>query len=254
MTDTDKEKIKTEKEFCFKIDAMCYDFAKQRYIALMPILVAALGLIAFAIDRLNIKTLSSEKLSFSIIIALLIIAPFFLFKPKYSAVVGVFLVMVAVVVSGLFFAESVAGIMIASSFCLYAVFAFFALCITYSCLLNLEKYFERQAETKDCEIRKLQSNTDREREDIEKKRQECENNEKKAHEDYEEGKGKLSYCLLMVMVSVMFCIVFSVIYNINVLEHKDAKKMTSDQNSSMERFGLTIENPKPKDSKDDTKK
>ncbi|WP_219030711.1 hypothetical protein [Helicobacter pylori] len=110
------------------------------------------------------------------------VAIFSFFKPKYSAVVGVFLVMVmvAVVVSGLFFAESVAGIMIASSFCLYAVFAFFALCITYSCLLNLEKYFERQAETKDCEIRKLQSNTDREREDIEKKRQECENNEKKS--------------------------------------------------------------------------
>ncbi len=267
MTDTDKEKIKTEKikterESYFKVNTMHYDFAKQRYIALMPILVAAFGLIAFAIDRLNIMPVlktSAMTPSFKGLVVTIVsffVAIFSFFKPKYSAVVGVFLVMVmvAVVVSGLFFAESVAGIMIASSFCLYAVFAFFALCITYSCLLNLEKYFERQAETKDCEIRKLQSNTDREREDIEKKRQECENNEKKAHEDYEEGKGKLSYCLLMVMVSVMFCIVFSVIYNINVLEHKDAKKMTSDQNSSMERFGLTIENPKPKDSKDDTKK
>ncbi len=187
MTDTDKEKIKTEKEFCFKIDAMCYDFAKQRYIALMPILVAALGLIAFAIDRLNIMPVlktSAMTPSFKGLVVTIVsffVAIFSFFKPKYSAVVGVFLVMVmvAVVVSGLFFAESVAGIMIASSFCLYAVFTFFALCITYSCLLNLEKHLERQAETKDCEIRKLQSNTDREREDIEKKRQECENNEKK---------------------------------------------------------------------------
>ncbi len=192
MTDTDKEKIKTEKikterESYFKVNTMHYDFAKQRYIALMPILVAAFGLIAFAIDRLNIMPVlktSAMTPSFKGLVVTIVsffVAIFSFFKPKYSAVVGVFLVMVmvAVVVSGLFFAESVAGIMIASSFCLYAVFAFFALCITYSCLLNLEKYFERQAETKDCEIRKLQSNTDREREDIEKKRQECENNEKK---------------------------------------------------------------------------
>ncbi len=193
---------------------MHYDFAKQRYIALMPILVAAFGLIAFAIDRLNIMPVLKTFIMF-------------LKHDFYYSSLG----------------ELLVGAIIAFSFLLYVAFACLALCITYSCLLNLEKYFERQAETKDCEIRKLQSNTDREREDIEKKRQECENNEKKAHEDYEEGKGKLSYCLLMVMVSVMFCIVFSVIYNINVLEHKDAKKMTSDQNSSMERFGLTYRKP-----------
>ncbi len=159
--------------------------------------------------------------------------------------------MAVVVVSGLIFVESVAVIIIASLFYLYVVFVCLALHTTYSCLLDLEKYLERQAETKDCEIRKLQSNTDK---DIEKKKQECENNEKKARENYEEGKGKLSYCLLIVMISVMLCVVFSVIDNSNVWGHKAAKKMTSDQNSNMECLGLTIENPKPKDSKDNTKK
>ncbi|WP_187848065.1 hypothetical protein [Helicobacter pylori] len=288
MTDREKfeaEKIKTEKESYFKINAMRYDFAKQRYIALMPILVAALGLIPFAIDKLNVvcilKTLSSEKLSFSIIIALLITASFFLFLDKQrhgvlmSILVVVFGLIPLVPIIALFFLffdkqRSIApllilvvgmalgfilgGLLVAiiSSFLLYIVFVYLALHTTYGCLLDLEKYFECQAETKDCEIRKLQSNTDRE--NIEKKRQECENNEKKAREYYEEEKGKLSYCLLIVMISVMFCVVFSVIYNINFLEHKTAKKMTSDQNSNMECFGLTIENPKPKDSKDNTKK
>ncbi|WP_237003303.1 hypothetical protein [Helicobacter pylori] len=255
MTDTDKEKIKTEKESYFKINTMRYDFAKQRYIAVVPILVAALGFIAFAIDKLNIlpvlKT-SAMIPSFRGLVAIIIgvfVALFSFFKPKSIVVVGVFLVAVAmIVVFGFICVELVAVVMIASFFCLYVVFAFFALCITYGCLLNLEKYFECQAETKDCEIRKLQSNTD-----IEKKKQECENNEKKARENYEEEKGKLSYCLLMVMISVILCVVFSVIYKINVLEHKAAKKMTNNQNSNMECLGLTIENPKPKDSKDDTK-
>ncbi len=192
MTDTDKEKIKTEKiktekESYFKVNSVRYDFTKQRYTAIMQILVVAFGLIAFAIDRLNIMPVlktSAMTPSFKGLVVTIVsffVAIFSFFKPKYSAVVGVFLVMVAVIVMvlGFIFVESVAVIMITSSFCLYAVFVFLALCITYSCLLNLEKYFEHQAETKDCEIRKLQSNTDRERENIEKKRQECENNEKK---------------------------------------------------------------------------
>ncbi len=230
MTDADKEKIKTEeikteKESYFKVNAMRYDFAKQRYIALMQILVAALGLIPFAIDRLNIVPVLKTFIMF-------------LKYDFYYSSLG----------------ELLVGAIIAFSFLLYVAFAFLALLTTYSCLLNLEKYFECQAETKDCEIRKLQSNTDREREDIETKRQECENNEKKARENYEEGKGKLSYCLLVTMISVMVCVLCSVIYKINVLEHKSEKKMTNDQNSNMECLGLTIENPKPKDSKDDTKK
>ncbi len=253
MTDTDKEKIKTEREFYFKINAMRYDFAKQRYIALMPILVAAFGFIAFAIDKLNILHILKTSMNPGFEGLVVTIVGFFVtifsfFKSKYSVVVGVFLVMVAVVVSGrLIFVESVAVIIIASLFCLYAVFACLALHTTYSCLLDLEKYLECQAETKDYEIRKLQGNTNEKGEDIEKKRQECENNEKKAREDYEEGKGKLSYCLLVVMISVMVCVLCSVIYNTNVWEHKVAKKMASDQNSSMECFCLTIENPKPKE-------
>ncbi|WRG18462.1 hypothetical protein FOG22_00585 [Helicobacter pylori] len=230
MTDADKEKIKTEKikterEFYFKINTMRYDFAKQRYIALMPILMVVFGLIPFAIDKLNI---------------VLILKTFIVFLKYdfYYSSLG----------------ELLVGAIIASFFLLYVVFAFFALHATYGCLLDLEKYLECQAETKDCDIKMLQSNTDREREDIEKKKRECENNEKKVFEDYEEGKGKLSYCLLMVMISVMLCIVFSVIYNINVWGHKAEKKMTNDQNSNMECFGLPIENPKPKDSKNDTKK
>ncbi|WQT01890.1 hypothetical protein E5D97_00860 [Helicobacter pylori] len=271
MTDREKieveklktEKIKTEGEFYFKIDAMRYDFAKQRYIAVMSILVAALGLIPFAIDRLNILCIlkTSRTPSFGGLVVTIIIIGFFVAllyfsKPKYSVVIGFSLaiVTVGVEVLGFIFPESVAAIIIASFFLLYVVFAFFALCITYSCLLNLEKYLERQAETKDCNIKVLQSNTDREREDKEKKKQECENKEKEVHENYEEGKGKLSYCLLMVAISAMFFMVFSVIYNINVWRHKAEKKMTNDQNSSMECFGLIIENPKPKDSKDDTKK
>ncbi|WQS28910.1 hypothetical protein KVE05_00945 [Helicobacter pylori] len=238
---------------------MRYDFAKQRYIVLMPILVAALGLIPFAIDKLNIlpvlKT-SAMTPSFRGLVAIIIgsfVALFSFFKPKSIVVMGVFLVAVAVVVVfGLIFVESVAVIIIASFFYLYVVFVYLALHTTYGCLLDLEKYFECQAETKDCDIRLLQSNTDRE--GIEEKRQECENNEKKARENYEEGKGKLSYCLLIVMTSVMLCVVFSVIDNPNVWGHKVAKKMTNDQNSNMECLGLTIENPKPKDSKDDTKK
>ncbi|WQS34180.1 hypothetical protein KVF10_06465 [Helicobacter pylori] len=270
MTDREKfeaEKIKTEKESYFKINAMRYDFAKQRYIALMPILVAALGFIPFAIDKLNILCILKTSMNpyFGGLVAIIIgffVALFSFFKPKSIVVVGVFLVAV-VVVSGLIFVESVAVIIIASLFYLYVVFVCLALHTTYSCLLDLEKYLERQAETKDCEIRKLQSNTDKERkereeieeiEEIEKKRQECENNEKKVRENYEEGKGKLSYCLLIVMISVMLCVVFSVIDNPNVWGHKVAKKMTNDQNSNMECLGLTIENPKPKDSKDDTKK
>ncbi len=266
MTDTDKEKIKTEKikterESYFKVNSVRYDFTKQRYTIIMQILVAALGLIPFAIDKLNILCILKTSMTPSFKGLVVIIIGFFVtifsfFKPKCSAVVGVFLVTVAVIVMvlGLFFVESVAVIIIASSFLLYVAFAFLALLTTYSCLLNLEEYFECQAETKDCDIKMLQNNTDGEREAMEKKRQECENNEKKAREDYEEGKGKLSYCLLMAMISVMFFIVFSVIYNINFLEHKTAKKMTSDQNFSMECFCLTIENPKPKDSKDGTKK
>ncbi|WQS13154.1 hypothetical protein KVC03_01025 [Helicobacter pylori] len=272
MTDREKfeaeklktEKIKIEREFYFKINTMRYDFAKQRYIAVVSILVAALGFIAFAIDKLNILHILKTSMTpcFEGLVVTIVgffVTIFSFFKPKYSAVFGVFLVivMVAVMVFGLICIESVAVIIIASFFCLYVVFAFFALCIIYGCLLDLEKYLECQAETKDCEIRKLQSNTD-----IEKKKQEFENNEKKARENnekkarenYEEEKGKLSYCLLMVMISVILCVVFSVIYKINVLEHKAAKKMTNDQNSNMECFGLTIENPKPKDSKDDTKK
>ncbi|XNZ29006.1 hypothetical protein ACKRAR_07470 [Helicobacter pylori] len=147
---TDEEKIKTEREFYFKIKAMRYDFAKQRYIALMPILVVVLGLIPFAIDRLNIVP---------------ILKTFIMFL-KYGFYY-------------LSLGELLVEAIIASFFCLYVVFVFLALCITYSCLLDLEKYLERQAETKDCDIRLLQSNTDREREDIEKKKQECENNEKK---------------------------------------------------------------------------
>ncbi|WP_187859744.1 DMT family transporter [Helicobacter pylori] len=264
MTDREKfeaekiktEKIKTEREFYFKINAMRYDFAKQRYIALMPILVAAFGFIAFAIDKLNILHILKTSMNpcFGGLVAIIIgvfVAIFSFFKSKYSVVVGVFLVIALVVVSGLIFVESVAVIIIASLFYLYVVFVCLALHTTYSCLLDLEKYLERQAETKDCEIRKLQSNTDK---DIEKKKQECENNEKKARENYEEGKEKLSYCLLIVMISVMLCVVFSVIDNPNVWGHKVAKKMTNDQNSNMECLGLTIENPKPKDSKDDTKK
>ncbi|WQS94758.1 CD20-like domain-containing protein [Helicobacter pylori] len=266
MTDTDKEKIKTEeikteKESHFKINAMRYDFAKQRYIALMQILVVSFGLIAFAIDRLNILCiLKTSRTPFSgelvVIIIGFFVAIFSFFKSKNSMVVGVFLVIVTVGVEvlGFIFPESVAAIIIASFFLLYVVFAFLALCITYGCLLNLEKYLERQAETKDCNIKVLQSNTDREREDKEKKKQECENKEKEAHENYEEGKGKLSYCLLMVAISAMFFILFSVIYNINIWRHKAEKKMTNDQNSNMECFGLTIKNPKPKDSKDGTKK
>ncbi|WP_187857985.1 hypothetical protein [Helicobacter pylori] len=183
------------------------------------------------------------------------VALFSFFKPKSIVVVGVFLIAVAmIVVFGFVCVELVAVVIIASLFCLYAVFTCLALHTTYSCLLDLEKYLERQAETKDCDIRLLESNTDKERKEREKTRQECENNEKKARENYEEEKGKLSYCLLMVMISVILCVVFSVIDNPNVLEHKPAKKMTSDQNSNMECLGLTIENPKPKDSKDDTKK
>ncbi|WQX96704.1 hypothetical protein KVM89_06170 [Helicobacter pylori] len=149
MTDTDKEKIKTEREFYFKIKAMRYDFAKQRYIALMPILVVALGLIPFAIDRLNIVP---------------ILKTFIILKYDFYY---------------LSWGELLVEAIITSFFCLYVVSVFLALCITYSCLLYFEKYLERQSETKDCDIRLLQSNTDREREDIEKKKQECENNEKK---------------------------------------------------------------------------
>ncbi|WQS08195.1 hypothetical protein KVE43_00865 [Helicobacter pylori] len=239
MTDREKfeaeklktEKIKIEREFYFKINTMRYDFAKQRYIALMPILVAAFGFIAFAIDKLNILHILKTSMN-----------------PYFGGLVAM------IVVFGFVCVELVAVVMIASLFCLYAVFTCLALHTTYSCLLDLEKYLERQAETKDCDIRLLESNTDKERKEREKTRQECENNEKKARENYEEEKGKLSYCLLMVMISVILCVVFSVIDNPNVLEHKPAKKMTSDQNSNMECLGLTIENPKPKDSKDDTKK
>ncbi|WQS00484.1 hypothetical protein KVE62_06205 [Helicobacter pylori] len=239
MTDREKfeaeklktEKIKTEREFYFKINTMRYDFAKQRYIALMPILVAALGLIPFAIDRLNILPILKTFIVF-------------LKHDFYYPSLG----------------ELLVGAIIPFFFLFYVVFVCLALHTTYSCLLDLEKYLERQAETKDCEIRKLQSNTDKEREEIEKieeiekKRQECENDEKKARENYEEEKGKLSYYLLGAVISAMLCIVFSVIHNINVWEHKAEKKMASDQNSNMECLGLTIENPKPKDSKDDTKK
>ncbi len=139
MTDREKfeaeklkiEKIKTEREFYFKINTMRYDFAKQRYIAVVPILVAALGFIAFAIDKLNIlpvlKT-SAMIPSFRGLVAIIIgffVALFSFFKPKSIVIMGVFFVAVAmIVVFGFICVELVAVVMIASFFCLYIVFAF----------------------------------------------------------------------------------------------------------------------------------
>ncbi len=59
MTDTDKEKIKTEKikterESYFKVNSVRYDFTKQRYTAIMQILVVAFGFMPFVLDKLNI--------------------------------------------------------------------------------------------------------------------------------------------------------------------------------------------------------
>ncbi|WQT66591.1 hypothetical protein E5D99_06360 [Helicobacter pylori] len=59
MTDTDKEKIKTEeikteKESYFKVNSVRYDFTKQRYTIIMQILVVAFGFMPFVLDKLNI--------------------------------------------------------------------------------------------------------------------------------------------------------------------------------------------------------
>ncbi|MGT0063224.1 hypothetical protein [Helicobacter pylori] len=59
MTDADKEKIKTEKiktekESYFKVNSVRYDFTKQRYTAIMQILVVAFGFMPFVLDKLNI--------------------------------------------------------------------------------------------------------------------------------------------------------------------------------------------------------
>ncbi|GAA6959964.1 hypothetical protein AOD77_0204590 [Helicobacter pylori] len=59
MTDTDKEKIKTEKiktekESYFKVNSVRYDFTKQKYTAIMQILVVAFGFMPFVLDKLNI--------------------------------------------------------------------------------------------------------------------------------------------------------------------------------------------------------
>ncbi|MFB1341711.1 hypothetical protein ACLGEB_03010 [Helicobacter pylori] len=54
MTDTDKEKIKTEREFYFRVNSVRYDFTKQRYTIIMQILVVAFGFMPFVLDKLNI--------------------------------------------------------------------------------------------------------------------------------------------------------------------------------------------------------
>ncbi len=48
------EEIKTEKESYFKVNSVRYDFTKQKYTAIMQILVIAFGFMPFVLDKLNI--------------------------------------------------------------------------------------------------------------------------------------------------------------------------------------------------------
>ncbi len=61
MTDREKieekiktEEIKIEREFYFKVNSVRYDFTKQKYTAIMQILVVAFGFMPFVLDKLNI--------------------------------------------------------------------------------------------------------------------------------------------------------------------------------------------------------
>ncbi|STP04896.1 hypothetical protein [Helicobacter acinonychis] len=99
-----------------------------------------------------------------------------------------------------------------------------------------EAYFDNQVKTIEYDIRILQSDTDAERESIKKEKQEHEIQAKRSCENYEKAvRGPLA-SLVFIIVSAMFCIIFSIIYNIDVLSHKDTKKMNNNQNSSMECF------------------
>ncbi len=133
MTDTDKEKIKTEKiktekEFYFKVNSVRYDFTKQRYTAIMQILVVAFGFMPFVLDKLNIVPILKAIAE----------------QPCYY----LFFVIL--------FCGSALACMILTIMTLYSVIKF---------LNKYEHYLDCIAEIIDCNVRELQNeNTEEEKE------------------------------------------------------------------------------------------
>ncbi len=178
MTDTDKEKIKTEKikterESYFKVNSVRYDFTKQRYTAIMQILVVAFGFMPFVLDKLNIvhilKAIAEQPFCYLFFVILFCI----------SALACMILIIIT----------------------LYSVIKF---------LNKYEHYLDYIAEIIDCNVRALQNeNTKEEKEGYETRA-------KEVGKECEKIDGNLLAKLVWIFSLMACCVVCGIILNIYI--------------------------------------
>ncbi|WP_441749117.1 hypothetical protein [Helicobacter pylori] len=178
MTDTDKEKIKTEKiktekESYFKVNSVRYDFTKQRYIIIMQILVVAFGFMPFVLDKLNIvpilKAIAEQPFHYLIFVIL--------------------------------FCVSALACMILTIITLHSVIKF---------LKEYEDYLDCIADIIDCNVKVLQNeNTEEQKEGYETRAEEV-------LKKCEKIDGKLLTKLVWIFSLMACCVVCGIILNVYI--------------------------------------
>ncbi len=178
MTDTDKEKIKTEeikteREFYFKVNSVRYDFTKQKYTAIMQILVVAFGFMPFVLDKLNIvpilKAIAEQPCHYLFFVIL--------------------------------FCGSALVCMILTIMTFYSV-------INY--LQEYEQYLDCIVDIIDCNVREFQN------ENTEEEKERCETKAEEVRKEYEEIDGSLLTKLVWIFSLMACCVICGIILNIYI--------------------------------------
>ncbi|MCQ2872199.1 hypothetical protein ACQJ5S_07570 [Helicobacter pylori] len=179
MTDEEKiktEQIKTEREFYFKINSVRYDFTKQRYTAIMQILVVAFGFMPFVLDKLNIVSIlkvAAEQSCFYLFFVIL-------------------------------FCLSALAYMILTIFTLYSVIKY---------LQKYEQYLDYVVEVADCNVKALQNNQI-EADMGEQQRYEIKAEE--VYKECEKIDENLLTELVLIFSLMVCCVIFGIILNIYI--------------------------------------
>ncbi|MFA4807475.1 hypothetical protein [Helicobacter pylori] len=172
----DEEKIKTEREFYFKINSVRYDFTKQRYTAIMQILVVAFGFMPFVLDKLNIvpilKAIAEQPCYYLLFVIL--------------------------------FCGSALACMILTIFTLYSVIKY---------LQKYEQYLDYVVEVADCNVKALQNNQI-EADMVEQQRYEIKAEE--VYKECEKIDENLLTELVLIFSLMVCCVIFGIILNVYI--------------------------------------
>ncbi len=189
MTDEEKikEKIKICKETYFKLNDTRYEFTKQRYTAIMQILVIAFGFMPFVLDKLEVVS------------AFRIVLDFFINNSSYEfnvfrVTVSIFIVFILV----------------------YIYFIIYTIHSVIKYLQDYELFFDKLSEMSNRDMQLLNGNFDGENAEQEKKllelQSQCRNEASSVRIRYESRNDNIPKKVTLIFVLMACCFLCGIIF------------------------------------------